>query len=486
MRFPLGYDILGYEPGFWTSVVPGRSGDDLLYGGLQCGVAGAEDDDYSTALSPEENNCFGIRGILYNRPPTLFLRSQMTAIDLDGLKIITLPGEASMELGWQLLREIDEAYGIDPLEAWVWGYAQDHQFYLTPSNLRGPLPPFPGISTPMAPDDYPDLAFSYYQGGYEAGFTIWGARMGDFLVARGVEAMGLMLGEDVEPAFDEPLPTQYSKRGDPEFPVTPTAQDAVGTVTTEPPAQVERLTQIEYAWIGGDPGAEMPQAPRVVLEQDNGDGTFAPVLHVNRRPYDNREPLMLTRVRQLPDTEQWEWVVYWEELKDFAAGTYRFKVEGHYLDEEQGRMSYEATSRTFEVVPSTAVAVEATPMGSTLRGSLRYPAAPRMEFSGATGDPGAVTGSYRMRHPDVPTDTPDPVFAQDLQTLTIEVTQGGQTTTYTLEDVTVMTAPETVDGRDDVPVTRFELQAPALTPAASATITVTDIWGNTGSRELTP
>lgn len=482
LRFPLGYDVLGYEPGEWTSIFPSEQGADLLYGGLQCGVAGAEDNDPATSADPEDNTCFGIAGVLYNRPPSLFLRSQMTALEIDGLTVVTLPGEASMELGWQVLREMQNAHGVDPLEAWVWGYAQDHQFYLTPSNLRGPLPPFPGISTPMAPDDYPDYAFSYYQGGYEAGFTIWGARMGDFLVERAVEVTGMMLGTTTEPEFEEPLPLAYTPRGEPPFEVLATAEDKIGTVSLEPPAQVQRLEAIEFGWLGGDPGAEMPQAPLVTLERDN-NGTWEAVSHVNTRDYTNRELLMLTRLRRQEGSEEWEWVVYWEELKNFPLGEYRFRVNGHYHNDSGERTPYETTSRRFEVIPNDDALIVAERADAVVSGTLGYPVASRILNPKTPLDLAAVSGSYRLRHPDVPTGVSDPI--EEIASITVRVEDGAGNLIEEFSDaqVTVTTAPEDIEGRQ-VPVTRYSVSL-SQTPAAPVTVkvTVTDVHGNNGAFE---
>lgn len=491
LRFPLGYQELGYAADEWVDARDREQ--ELSYGGLQCAVANAEDDDFTTSLSPDENVCLGIRGILYNRPPTLFLRSQMTALSFDGLTMITLPGEASMELGWQVLRDIQGAHGIDPLDSWVFGYAQDHQFYLTPTNLRGPLPPFPGISTPMAPDDYPDFAFSYYQGGYEAGFTIWGARMGDYLVQRAIEATGLLLGKPVELANPSPLPTQYSSLGTPAFPIDATPEERIGEVTTQPPSSIARLDQLEFAWIGGDPGAEMPQAPRVVLEREDG-GIFAPVIHVNTREYDNREPLMITRLRQRPDDDLWEWVVYWEELEDFPTGTYRFKLEGHYQSASGERLPYTSQTDTFELTTSDAIEVDAEASATALRGTFGYPAAARLEVTPEPNDRAKVVGTYRLRHADVPTGVRDPVFVPSElsdQDVTIEIKRGGQViTTLTGAQITLSTAPESVAGRSNVPVTRFEATFDELESGEPHTfeITLTDVHGNTGTKliDFTP
>ena len=187
MRFPMLNDLLGYQPGeFISSLSPF---DDLRYGGLQCTVANAEDDDYATHAPTERVRCFGVHQVLHNIAPSLFLRSQISALNLDGMTIVTMPGEVTMELGWEVLRAMRDAYGVDPLASFVFGYAQDHKFYLTPNNLRGDSPPFPGQSTPMPIDDYPDYAFSYFQGGYEAGFSPWGPRGGDYLRERAVEVV---------------------------------------------------------------------------------------------------------------------------------------------------------------------------------------------------------------------------------------------------------------------------------------------------------
>ena len=491
LRFPLGYDTLGYGPSEWGAFLGGT--DELKYGGLQCDVAGFEDDDPQTYQKPGTTRCVGLDFTLYNRPPTLFLRSQMTALQIDGLTIVTLPGEAAMELGWQVLRELEREHDIDPLKAWTWGYAQDHQFYLTPSNLRGELPPFPGISTPMAPDAYPDYTFSYYQGGYEAGFTIWGARMGDYLVDRAVDVTGQLLGEAVSLPFEQPLPTQYSPRGHEPFPIEVTPLDLLGQITSPMPATVARHQAVEFGWIGGDPGAEMPQAPRVVLERVNGDGAFEPVLHHNRREYDNREPLMLTRLRLDEQGARREWVIYWEELEDFPLGTYRFSVSGHYLNEAQTRTPYELSSESFELVGSESLSIdEIEALGATLTGRLSYEGVDSIKYGSKTAqDPAKITGSYRMRHPDVPSGAATPLDpGEDIEaagvTLRLVDSQGLAVPSFSADRVTQ--AGERVGDRDGVPVTRFEVTLPAASMTAgelyTATIEVIDSHGNRASSEV--
>lgn len=486
LRFPLGATMMGYEPGTWKDL---RDRDkNIEWGGLQCSVGGApQDSDWETAGDETNNLCFSISSVFYNRAPTLFLRSQMTALNLDGLTIVTLPGEPAMELGWQVVRDVAAAHGIDPLDTWTFGYAQDHQLYLTPTNLRGALPPFPGISTPMAPDDYPDMTFSYFQGGYEAASTIWGPKMGDFLVDRAVEATALLFGKPVELAFEQPLPTQYSRIDSEPFVTDTSKAEDVGNVTLQPPAQVKRLSQVEFAFTGGDPSAEMPQSAHVVLERELGDGSFEPVLAANTRPYDNREPLIITRFRYNSETSLPEWVVFWEELKSFPAGRYRFAASGHYFDDARERQPYSVTSDIFEVVPTDTIEIDVTAEANAVRGTISYPAAEALEFAPVAGDIGKIRGTYRMRHPFVPTGAPDPVIAdEDLSAANVSVTittpGGDLIDVYSGPLVSLTTTPQMVAGRDGVPVTNFEviLGAP-IDGAYNVEVTVIDNHGNTGA-----
>ncbi|MFW5967690.1 MAG: neutral/alkaline non-lysosomal ceramidase N-terminal domain-containing protein, partial [Persicimonas sp.] len=398
-RFPITYETLGYEEGEWTvgGLGQGTPNDQYDFGALQC-LQGEDDEDYETHADPPVEDCLPAHIINNHRSLTLFAKSQMTALRIDGLTMLTLPGEASMELGWQVLREARDRYEIDPLTSWTFGYAQDHQLYLTPTNLRGELPPFDGISTPQAPDEYPDYAFSWLQGGYEASMSVWGWKFGDFLLERAMETVGLLEGADVDLELPEAKPTEFTRLDQERFPVESSDAERVGDVVEEPPESVERLETIEVAWVGGDPGAEMPQAPRALLER-RVDGDFEPVETDSRRPYDNREPVMLTRRREVDD--RWEWVVRFEEMHDFPTGEYRFRIEGHYVDEEDERHAYEATTRAFEIAPLDDLDLESSADESSVEARLAYPAATALSYDETDEDPGAVTGNFRMRHPRV-------------------------------------------------------------------------------------
>ncbi len=442
LRFPITYEYFEYIEDAFSN-----SGQGYVYGGIMCPT---DSGDHDTHTDPHDYRCLmGFHQLIGHRPVEILTKSQVSAFQLNDLTIVTMPGELTMPLGWQIQKHLWQTYDIHPHNSWTWGYAQDHMLYLVPTNLRGDLPPFEGISTPMAPDDYPDYAFSYLQGGYEAQMSPWGHNFGDFLVDRALEVVGLMRGEHIEPALPEQYPEEFGPRGHEPFPVDVTDSAIVGTITDQPPAQVERRQFVEVAWIGGDPGAEMPQAPKVTLERFDGED-FEPVTLRNHVPYDNREFVIFTRLRR-DDDDNYEWVIYWEELADFPTGTYRFSIEGHHLAEEDGdRVPYQATTDAFDLVPSTAFSIDDVEMiaADTVRFRLSAPPAERPRY-GVPGDPGAVSGSFRMHHRQVPTGEPISVEAFDRVEGDVD-RQGGAI------DIVSATAT-TADGPSGYPVTHVEL-----------------------------
>jgi hypothetical protein len=260
------------------------------------------------------------------------------------------------------------------------------------------------------------------------------------------------------------------------FGLEPTPADQVGTIVEDVDPTVERLVPIEFAWVGGDPGVEMPQAPVVVLEREDPDGNFQSFQRDNHRRYDNREPVMLTRVRH--NADRWEWVVYWEELPSFPAGRYRFRVEGHH-DVDGDAQAYELTSSTFELVGSDDLILTVETAPAQVSGTLGYPPAAELQLDGTDEDPGRVSGSYRLRNPDVPTGVSDPVIAdQDIDGtgMTVRVLRpNGQVwATYTGADIVLSTAP---DG-SNVPVTHWSVDVTGAPSGYTVEVEVEDAYGN--------
>jgi len=503
-RFPINYDVLGYERGELAGRIGRPSGGEYHYGGLSCVGPFGGDDDYSTHQDPEQMNCGGaLHFLLLNQPPTTMMASQITIGEFtqgdDSLTFLTQPGELAMELSWEIIRELRNEFGVDPLKAWTFGYANDHLLYLLPTNLRGERPPFPGLSlphpsdtsrdadgfpnTPGAPDDYPDFAFSLLQGGYESTMSPWGYRTGDYMIHQALSAYLRLENPNAEISTPDIYPQQFTRR-ERTFPIDPTPAALAGSVVLEMPAEVTRLDPVEFAWVGGDPGAEMPQVPVVTLER-RVDGTFEPVVLENTQLYTNLEPRFMTRVRETVD-DTYEWVVRWEELKDFPTGTYRLVVSGHYLPEGAGAAitPYSLMSREFEVVPNTEMIVTSSIEGTTLSGTIGYPAATRMDFLDERRDRGAVTGHFRMRHPMVPTDVSDPPIAdEDIDVASVTVTVMGRAETAE-EATSLSTQGESVEGRGGVPVTRYTVDLSALgLPSGTHTleVSVEDFHGNRGT-----
>ncbi|MEW5854263.1 MAG: hypothetical protein AB2A00_36150 [Myxococcota bacterium] len=478
-RFPITYELLGYQPKEWFGEADLPFGGEFYYGGVNCFGNWEGASDYSDYLAPDERNCFGVHTLLFNRPPTLLMRSQITALKLGDVTVVTMPGELSMELSWQVLRELQDRHGVDPLKAWTWGYSQDHQLYLLPNKLGGRMPPFPGVSLEKAPGEYPEYAFSYLRGDYESSLVHWGERSGDYLVEKAVAAYARLVDRNAQLPHTEAAPLAYSLIEEEPFPTDLSDPTRVGTVITELPETVARLQVVEFAWVGGDPNAEAPQTPLVTLERENPDGSFSSVMLPSALPYDNRASRFMTRVRKRD--EDWQWVTRWEELKDFQTGNYRLRVVGHFQQTagEGGRKEYTVTSRTFALV-GTEMDVTAALDGNTLRGTVAYPAGTTLQFSRRVDDPGAVNGNFRMRHPSVPVDQPGPLEIDvDLETNGVVV--------RFIQDANVVAEVNEVTLTTEGNATRWEVNVPQTVPSGSyvVDVTVTDVHGNVGTWSAT-
>ena len=139
-RFHVTLPLLGYQPGEWVNDGGPPFGGEIHYGGLNC-FRGVPDDvePFDAALTRESMDCgIPLHTVLFNRPPSMFQRTQISALSIAGLSILTLPGELTMELGWGIGAELERRAGIDPLALFTMGYANDHLMYLLPMRRRGP------------------------------------------------------------------------------------------------------------------------------------------------------------------------------------------------------------------------------------------------------------------------------------------------------------------------------------------------------------
>jgi hypothetical protein len=486
LRFELGYDLLGYERDEFAGPGQRPFGGEYHYGGISCSGRQGGDSDPETFDSLEDLVCVGaLQFLLNNNPPSTMTKSHIATMSINGLTVTTMPGELTMELSWQVLRALRDEFEVDPAAAWTFGYTNDHLFYLLPTNLRGELPSFPGISTPQAPDDYPDFAFSYLQGGYEASMSPWGPNLGDYLVDRAVESYARMLDADAPTERAEPLPQHLSPRPPTDYDTDVTPDALAGELLVDVPSTVQRFETIEVAWVGGDPAAEPRQIPRVSLMRIS-EGVEV-VRRRSEAEYTNYEPVMMTRTRFNEETSVWEWVVRWEEGATFPRGSYRFDIEGHRFNAAGEAVPYTLSTSEFQLVPTDTLTFSDPVVNSddgTVSVNVAYPADERMRFLSEADDPGAVSGNFRMRHPMVPTGTGAPIEVLSSVGTQVDVRFGQTSAEFELDrsKVTLTETTQTVNSWSDVPASAITMLVG--TPGSTGleiTIDFQDVYGNTGT-----
>jgi len=334
-----GYERLGYP-----DAEPPYSDFDAPFGAAQCGVVFPDNPYYCLSrpnmhlppgdLSPllgevvsyflcewfeactedwAEQVIIGLNpdGPPYEQPPELFHTTVAAAV-LRGiprvrytheegileqgpadLLLVGLPGEPTTPLGFQtkgvLARDLQQAgYRTGPEEVLIWGFTQDYFGYL------------------LTPEDW--LA-----GGYEISINLWGPFWGNHVASAAQDlARGLVSGV-------RPAPTPGPQHAPVEVePVTP--QTSSPPEITAEPSDTPIFGMAVCDWRGGDPAVD---SPTVLLERENRDGVFEPVLLENGLPYDDAGPEIALLYR---DDNLWS--AYWEVPWNFPAGTCRLVVRG--------------------------------------------------------------------------------------------------------------------------------------------------------------
>lgn len=505
-RFNVSHERIGYDPLEFSSTLPGTLGGILYSGALLCTGQHADDDDYTTHIDPHKMSCLGnVRMIVHNLQPTPLTRSQITALEIDGLHAVTLPGEPAQEIGWQVLREMRDRYNLPTTNNWILGYVNDHLLYMTPTNLRGDAPDVEGFvlgdgmenpSSFQSLNDYPEYAFSYLQGGYETEMTPWGPKSGDFLVERAADALGWLLDPSAVPSDHASiLPTQYTRVETPPFQQDVTPDAEIGTILENVPSTVSRLEPFTFTWIGGDHGVEAPQSPLVSLERKDDDGAWVETVGRDGLPINNRGLDMATRLRIVDedsDTPRYHWSVYFEPQLDLPQEIYRLKVEGHYLsesgqdrvpytvqsdefvllanDEGQASIHYDANTRTFDILPSypalSAIDQNTNDERAKLSGALRV-VDPRVA---SVGTPAPMTEQAHALTPNAFIDAS-----------TIHITLAFEEAAANDVDQSCDSLPfscviETIG--NDVPTTRIRIQLPSDHTPTSLHVVAEDYDGN--------
>lgn len=236
----------------------------------------------------------------------------------------------------------------------AFGYAQDHQGYLT------------------IPEDW-------LSGGYEPDISFWGPLVGEYILEQTLYAARDILSTDVrEPLADTYGPENYPERA------FPTAQPDLSpdwgritelpdyfwvpdgfTARLETPEIVPRITgQVQLGWIGGDPGVDNPH---VFLERQEEGEWVKVTSHAGRPITEDWHDILIAHTpdplfpAEAVQTHYW-WTV-WQavgHIRDrvgLPTGSYRLRVEGQrYLGGDEHwpwtTEPYEVTTDSFEVVPA--------------------------------------------------------------------------------------------------------------------------------------
>ena len=342
-RFAITTRSIGYEPGEWFNPGAPPFGGEVTYGGLNCfrGVADDGEVPFSAHLDRPEMSCgISFHTFLFNHPPSVFQRTQVNAIDVAGLAMLTLPGELTMELQWGIAAELQRSAGIDPLSFFSLGYSNDHLMYLLPTSLDEDAPPWPGYDGP-APSTFPPFAFSPMRGGFEADTSIFGDRFGDTVIAESMLAWQRL--QDATPSSAEIAPPVYSTDIKAPIAVLDTPADRTGVVLAAMPATVARRTPVSFSFVGGDVAVE-GQGPRVTVVDARG----SPVLLPSGRPFSTEHAVFPLRVERI--SGEWHWTATLEVPTSFAAGSYALLVEGR-VQRDGAVVPWSLTSSSFTVTP---------------------------------------------------------------------------------------------------------------------------------------
>lgn len=349
---PLGREVLGYAEGEFHED-----------GALFCGAK---------EPSPDAVSCLGV-----GMPDEGSYATWLAAARIGGLALVTLPGEPMTAVGQALEAKALEGTGFERVV--VLGYAQDHQGYLL-------------------------LDQDWLSGGYEPTISFWGWKMTGYLVDQSAKLVHAMAkNADRE---GPKVPRMPPLDPEPYEPVVTASSSTDAAIAVEPPAEVERLSSIDFSFVAGDPGLGQPA---VSLQRQNGDA-WEPVLKNGWIPVASHHgyeiPLTFQPTptyREAPDATEREhlWGAHYEPPHDLPAGAYRFHIKARIKRGGEVRDA-EVTTRAFELVPSRSLQLDGqlTTRGDKLvfDGTLLYPQK-RASYSTASGNGGWQLDGFRLVDP---------------------------------------------------------------------------------------
>ncbi len=253
--------------------------------------------------------------------------TDLTVVKLGELTIATLPGEASSEIGRQVL-SLAEEHGAG--ETLLYAYAQDHNGYI------------------LMPDDW-------LRGGYEPTISYWGWRFAPYMLEQVADLFRELGGEKPLKRFRPPA----VERPDMGYePVAPAASLSAPEIVEQPVSSQMKLKPVTVRFSGGDP---LLGLPRVLVERQT-DAGFEVVLFRDWRPLDNYGYEIVTEYQATPShatnpdvkSRDQIWTAVWEVPPWVSQGTYRFRITGSTVRTPGGAVeAYELTSSPVEVTATS-------------------------------------------------------------------------------------------------------------------------------------
>jgi Neutral/alkaline non-lysosomal ceramidase, N-terminal len=212
-RFPIDREAIGYA----TGVFP------YPYGGVYCGQASKSDCDPKTTIPTLDRTC-----IPFNKQYPAPSQTLVTTGRVGGLHVLTFPGEPGTRLGEAIVDGMTKLVG--KAQVIFMGYTQDYTGYSL-------------------------LEQDWWQGGYEAGGSLWGPKQGSYLRDRALELValdGAAQDKTLEPLSPFDVPT-YA-------PLQPAAAKNFGNVLAQVKASYSATETVVFSVAGGDPWLGAPVA----------------------------------------------------------------------------------------------------------------------------------------------------------------------------------------------------------------------------------
>jgi hypothetical protein len=252
----------------------------------------------------------------------------LIAASIGDITLLVQPGEPLIEYGVRLM-EMTEAEGYNPNNTFVWGYSGDHIGYILPDEK----------------DDWATF------GGAESTTTFWGWKQGRRFIDVSRELVKALRDRKAAPAHEFQVNyALYRDMYDLILPTPATPSLLPGAVVTQP-TDIKRFEATRFVFEGGDPVLDTPS---VLMQRETAPGVWEPVRRANGEVLDNFFEMhlkyRLVSARHL-------WTVEFEAPKDWALGTYRFKVSGKA---NQGtERSYALESAAFKVARASNLQITA-------------------------------------------------------------------------------------------------------------------------------